>query len=164
MYQPRQHLSHKGFTLLELLVVVVIIAIAAGIVVPYAVSTSDLSVISAARMIACDLQYAQNAAITSQKPTTVTFDISGESYTLSNTSGVLIHPMNKSGYVINFSSQQGFGKLDIVSANFSAASSVTFDEMGSPDNAGTITLQAGPHVYYVSVAVATGKVTVSSGG
>lgn len=162
--QQGRNSTSIGFTLVELLVVIVVMAILAGMVIPYAVSTSDLEVVSAARIISSDLQYAQDVAITSQQLVTVTFNSSGESYTLSNASGVLIHPINKSAYMMDFSSQSGFAGLDVVSADFAGSNAVTFDELGSPDNAGTIVLQAGPHVYNVSVAAATGRVTVSMAG
>ena len=153
-----------AFTLVEILVVLVVLAIIAAVVGPYAVGTGDLAAISAARMLACDLQYAQDSAITTQLPVTVTFVASGESYELRNASGVLIHPMSKSAYTVNFSTQRGFGNLDLVSADFGGGPTVTFDELGSPDNGGSVTLQAGPHVYRVDVASATGKVTVTSIG
>ena len=63
-----------GFTLIEIMVVLVILAVAAAIVAPHVASTSDLEAVSAARMVACDLQYAQDTAITTQVPVTVTFD------------------------------------------------------------------------------------------
>ena len=158
--------ERAGFTLIELLVVLVIMAIAAGMVVPYAVSTGDLSVISAARMLSCDLQFAQNSAITSQQPVKVAIDPSAESYSLvwSNTSTPLIHPMNKSDYVVDFPSMRGLSELNVVSANFGGATDVIFDVLGSPDNAGSVTLQAGPNVYVVGVLTATGKVTVTRAG
>ena len=151
----------SGFTLAEIMVMVAIFAVAAAVIIPAAVSTTDFQAISAARMIAADLQYAQDQAITSQEPVTVTFDPATESYGLSNASGSLIHPMTKSVYDIDFRSRRGFGNLDLVSADFDGNKSVTFDELGSPDNAGVITLQAGPHLYRVEIAAATGKVTVA---
>ena len=156
--------GRHGFTLIEIVVVVVILAIAAAIVVPYVVATDDLEVISAARMVACDLQYAQDVAITSQLPVTVTFDTSGESYELTNASGTLVHPIKKSAYVISFAAQRGFEDLDVSAAAFGGGPTVTFDELGSPDNSGSVTLQAGSHVYQVDVAAATGKVTVNTVG
>jgi Tfp pilus assembly protein FimT len=145
-----------------MLMVMLVLAIVAAVTVPMAVGTSDMQVISAARMISADLQYAQNKAITSQQQVTVSFDISGESYSLSNASGELIHPMTKKAYVVDFRSREGFNSLDIVSANFGGSPSVVFDELGAPDSSGSITLQAGPHVYQISVATATGKVTVTA--
>jgi len=153
----------EAFTLLEILVVVVILAIAAAIVVP-AFSSSSLQAVSAARMITADLQYAQNVAITSQGPVTVTFDPADNSYSLSNASGLLIHPMNKGAYSIDFGSQSGFGQLGIVSASFGGTSAVTFDELGAPDSSGNVAVQAGASAYVINVAGITGRVTVAAVG
>lgn len=162
--RPRSSTPISGaFTLVELMVVVVIIGISAGMVIPFVSSGRDTAGLAAARMAVCDLQYAQNAAITAQAPVTVTFTPGGEFYTLSNESGPLIHPMNKTAYVVNFSTQRGFEGIDIVSASFNGAPAVVFDELGSPDNAGTVTVQAGAQVYVIAVAAATGKVTVAAG-
>lgn len=154
--------AQAGFTLIELMVVVMIMAIAAAVIVASSTGTDDVRATSAAKMIAVDLEYAQNVAITDQDPVTVTFDPAGESYALSNTSGALIHPMSKSAYITDFANMSGFESVNIVSANFSGNPSVTFDELGSPDNAGTVTVQAGSHAYRIAVAAATGKVTVTN--
>ncbi len=153
--------SNKAFTLTEVIVVVAIVAIAAAVVIPNAINTSDLQVISAARMVTTDLQYAQDQAITAQGPVTVTFDPNTERYTLSNASGTLIHPITKDAYVVDFRAQTGFGSVDIVSVNFGGANLVTFDELGTPNVAGTVILQAGPHVYTIDVAALTGRVTAT---
>jgi len=161
---PKAEPRVKGLTLVEIIVVLVILAIAAALVAPYALSTSDVQATAAARMIATDLQYAQNVAITTQTSTTITFDPAGESYTLSNASGPLIHPMTKSAYTVTFSADNGFGQLDLVSASFNGNPVVVFDELGGPGNSGTVTVQAGQYVYEVDVAPATGKVTVAASG
>ena len=164
----RQHAARRsnssGFTLAELIVVVVILAVAAGMVVPYAISTSDLSVVSAARILAADLEYAQNLAITTQQSVIVSFDVANETYSLSNASGVLDHPINKRPYVVSFPSLRGFEGVNVVSAGYGGQAEVTFDVVGSPDDGGTTVLQAGAHTYVVSVAPATGRVTVSPVG
>jgi len=151
----------RGFTLAEVLVVVVVLAVMGALVLPHAVGTTDMQVISAARMVTADLEYAQNQAITTQAPVTVTFTPSEERYALSNASGPLIHPMTNEAYETDFTARRGFEELDMVSASFGGAASVTFDELGAPENAGTVRLQAGAHVCDVSVAAATGKVSVT---
>jgi len=146
------------------MVVIMILAIVGAVVIPQAIGTKDLQVMSAARMFATDLQYAQDTAITSQVPITVTIDTNAESYALSNASGTLEHPITKSDYVVDFAARKGFESVDVVSTDFGGSHTIAFDEMGSPDNAGTITLRAGSHVYRVTVAAATGKVTVIASG
>lgn len=141
--------------------VVVIVGIVAAVVIPNAISTSDLQVMSAARMVTTDLQYAQDTAITSQTSVSVVFQPTGETYRLRNTSGDLIHPITKDVYNVDFTSLRGFGEVDVVSASFSGASTVTFDELGTPNAGGTVVLRAGPHVYTITVAAVTGTVTVT---
>lgn len=150
-----------GFTLIELLVVVVLLAITGAMVVPMFFGMGGVQAMSASRVIASDLQYAQNVAVTSQEPVTVTFNTTGETYQLSNASGPLKHPMTNADYLVDLRGQDGFDQLNIVSASFQGSASVTFDELGSPDNGGSVTLQGGSEVYQVAVAPVTGTVTVA---
>ena len=152
--------SH-GFTLVELIVVLIIIAIAAVMVVPYAVGTSSLQAQSAARVVMTDLEYAQNHAIVTQSPVTVTFSVAGNSYTVSNESGTLIHPITKQAYVVDFDTSRGFDSVSLESVDFGGTAVVTFDALGAPDNNGTVTVVAGPHAYSVAVAPVSGRVTVT---
>ena len=163
---PRNPSARRGgFTLAEVIVVAVILAIGAGVVIPYAVSMGDLTVVSAARMIACDLQYAQSTAVTTQDPITVTFNPATDGYLLTSVvasqSVPLNHPINKSDYLVLFPQVRGFEELDISGASFGGGPAVTFDEMGSPDNSGAISLAAGSHMATVTVSPGTGNVTVS---
>lgn len=159
----------EGLTLIEVLMVLLIIAIAAAIVIPNVVDTNDIQVVSAARMLASDLQYAQDDAITTQSPVTLTFDTNNESYQLSNASGLLKHPINKADdYKIEFKKTQSLQNVDIVSVDFGGTNAVTFDMVGAPSSVSTgsgghnIVLQAGSNVFYLDVAPATGKVTVTA--
>lgn len=157
--------SPAGFTLVELLVVVIVLAIIGAMVAPMMVGATSVEAVSAARMIAADLQYAQNVAITTQSPVKVTFYPALEKYDLvSNASGLLKHPMTKADYVVDFRSRTDLGHADIVSANFASSSLVTFDELGSPDNGGAVTVQAGAQLYRVDVAPVTGVVSVTAIG
>lgn len=154
-----------GFTLVEMMVVMVILAIAAAVVIPLAMDSTSTQALAAARMVAADLQYAQSAAITFQMPITMTFSTSNESYTLKDPNGTtLTHPVQRSAYAINFASQSGMNEVEIVSASFGSGQSVTFDEMGTPASPGTVRLQAGPYIYDITVAAATGRITVSTVG
>jgi len=164
MQRPaRRRSSPHGVTMIELMVVVVILAIVAAMTVPLFVGASDMEAVSAARVVSTDLQYAQNVAITSQSPVKVTFDPANETYDLySNASGPLKHPMTKADYVVDFGSQSDFSHVDIVSASFGGSKVVTFDELGSPDNGGSVTIRSGAEIYRIDVAPVTGTVTVTS--
>jgi len=144
------------------MLVVLIVGIIAAMVIPSALNTADLQALSAARMLATDLQYAQDTAITSQTPVTVTVNPNAESYFLSNASGTLIHPITKGAYVVDFRSMQGFTAVNVVSANFGGTGQVSFDEVGTPSQAGSVVIQGGPSVYTVTVSAVTGRVTASS--
>lgn len=163
----------RGWTLVEILVVLTIMGIAAGVVVPMFGSNDDMEARSAARMIAADLQFAQNTAITTQTNAhgpvagvKVVFAPSATgvgSYRLiydDNESSTLKNPITGSDYNVVFSSGSGFGSLRLSQTTF-AANTVEFDATGAPSSAGSVTVQAGQTVYRVDVAASTGKVTVT---
>jgi prepilin-type N-terminal cleavage/methylation domain-containing protein len=164
------HQSRKnriaGFTLIELIIVVIVLAIISLVAVPYASSGADIKVLAAARTLASDIQYAQDLAITSQVPISVFFNISSNSYYLFNTSTsqTVNNPISKSAYTVDFSSKHGVSGVDIVSADFSGATRITFDCYGSPENAGSVVLGYDWASYTISVSAVTGKVTVTAGG
>ncbi|HWP41142.1 MAG TPA: prepilin-type N-terminal cleavage/methylation domain-containing protein, partial [Tepidisphaeraceae bacterium] len=95
------HSSHPrgGFTLVEILAVVVILGIASAIIIPQIGTRDDLVASAAARVVMADLIYAQNRAIAMQKKHFVQFV--GQQYTLmtraSDTSPLtaITHPVNK---------------------------------------------------------------------
>jgi type II secretory pathway pseudopilin PulG len=155
--------SPGAFTLVELIVVLLVMAVTAAMVVPY-VSGGESQAVSAARLAASDLQYAQSLAVTTQAPVTVTFNVAQQKYTLSNASGALNHPMTGKPYVVQYSATRGYEGVSIVSAAFGAGATVTFDATGAPDSAGTVTLRAGTSAYRLDVAAATGNVTVAWAG
>jgi general secretion pathway protein H len=161
---------HAAFTLVEMIVVVVILAIAAAVIVPSFAGANSMKAVSGARMIANDLEYAQNYAIATGSPVTVTFkdwnDANANSYVLSNTSGVLSHPITKTDYRIVFSSSAGLNGLQIRSASFDGDPDVTFDALGAPDNTedGTVRVRFSDQQYTVTVGPVTGRVTVTTTG
>ena len=166
---------YKGFTLVELIIVVVILGIAAAIAVPMLSSAADMQVRSAANRIAADLDYAKGLAITHQSRYSVVFDVSGESYEIQDENGDPIdNPVNPgSTFVVDFSADSRLSQVNIVTADFDSDSSdaITFDYLGSPYhgtstlaadalNSGTITLQADNFTLYVKTEPVTGYVTI----
>ncbi len=158
--QRRGASAADGFSLVELLVMTAVLIVAMAIVVPMLGSSSYSVSRAGARRLASDMQYAQDYAISSQKDVTVSFDLASESYSLSNESGVLIHPITNSDYEIVFSSISELANLDIVST--AGGGSVTFDTGGVPDVGVTITLRAADSLFYVKVSAVTGTVSVEA--
>jgi len=151
-----------GFTALELLIVVVIIAIAALTTVPMMSSAGSLQIRSAANMIAADLEYAKSMAISRGQNFSVVFYPNTESYEVKDQSGsVILHPVKKGfPYTINFQNDSRLNKVNITGADFGANPSVRFDCLGSPDNGGTISLLAGGTSVTVRVEPVTGYISI----
>jgi prepilin-type N-terminal cleavage/methylation domain-containing protein len=152
----------RGFTAVELLVVVVIMAIAALTVVPMMSSASSMQLRSAANMIMADLEYAKSMAISRGQNYSVVFDENAESYSIEDqSSSVIPHPVKKGfDYIIDFQNDSRLNKVNIADADFDSTSSVQFDCLGSPDNGGTISLQAGSMTMIVRVEPITGYIRV----
>jgi len=149
--------------LVEILVVLVVMGIAAAIIVPRVSTMGDIQVASVARTILANMQYAQNEAIVTQRPTTVTFDTTRHEYELTDVDGVVLtHPVTKASFVVAFPGTRGTEKVRIVSANFGGTPQVTFDSLGSPDNGGEVSVEADGHTYRIIVAPVTGKISVAN--
>jgi prepilin-type N-terminal cleavage/methylation domain-containing protein len=161
--------SIKGFTLVELLIVIAIISIAALTAIPMMSSAAGMQIRSAANMLTADLEYAKSMAISRAQYFSVIFDVSAESYRIEDQYGNLLpHPVKKGfNYIIDFQNDGRLNKVDIVSVDFDTTSKITFDYLGSPYNgtggplnSGVINLQAGGTTTTVAVEPVTGYVSI----
>src|SRR5688572_11899484 len=169
-----------GFTLVEILVVVIILGIAGAIIVPNLGTRDDLKAAAAARVIMADLIYAQNLAITSQGNRYVSFDTVNQQYSVTDAAGGIIqHPVNQVPYIQKFggTSNSSLPALKLVSTNFVGPSGVKqniigFDELGTPLvcnplgvtqplSSGTMTIQAGKFKLKVDIEPYTGQISVN---
>src|SRR4051812_48658675 len=101
------HFRRSGFTLVEILAVVVIIGIASAIVIPQIGNRDDLKGAAAARVLVADLIYAQNLAVATQSTTYVKFDTANNKYTIltaasSGGDTIAKHPLTQQNYVVMF--------------------------------------------------------------
>ena len=192
---PARHRAHAhrrgrgGFTLVEILAVVVILGIASAIIIPQIGTRDDMRVKAATRTLIADLIYAQNLAISTGQVVYVRFDVAANKYSLitnpanakADKGDLVTHPITQGGYVTQFgSSARGWEQVKINSAvmngidiNFKNEFTVGFDEIGSPhvwcydvdqrnDLAdGSVVLKAGQFSTTVTVSAATGEILVN---
>jgi len=158
-----------GFTLIELMIVIVIIGITAAIAVPLMSSAASVQIRAAGGIVAADLEYAKSRAIATGQQHKVVFDVGNDSYEIRKvvnlTDEAIEHPVTKKNqYAVNFATDGRLDRVSINSASFGGTSTVTFDSLGSPVGLlaeGTVVLQAGGISRTVKVEAVTGFISVS---
>jgi prepilin-type N-terminal cleavage/methylation domain-containing protein len=142
-----------GFTLIEIIIVIVILAIAAMTAIPMLSSAGSVQIRSAANMIAADLEYAKSMAISRGQDYSVEFDESSESYSIykEGDASPIDHPVKKGfPYTIDFKNDGRLNKVDI-----------TFNCLGSPYYGGTINLNADGSTATITVEPVTGYISIN---
>jgi prepilin-type N-terminal cleavage/methylation domain-containing protein len=182
----------RGFTLVELIIVVLVLAVLAGMATPLMAGSLDRSRISSIGLeVATAVRYARDTAMGTAQPCRVTFDTAAETVQVEcltfkriadlNDSGqteidedwvespseveyqAVTHPEDRDAdYTIDYTSGTRFGGVDVVSATFGVDNFVTFDFSGQPTSAGQTVITYGAHQITIAVEAATGKVTVQS--
>ena len=152
----------RGFTLIEIVIMVVIIAIAALTAVPMMSSAASMQIRSAANMITADIEYAKSMAISRGQDFSVVFDENANSYRIEDQDGNIIpHPVKKGfDYAINFQNDSRLNKVDITNIDFNTTNRVQFNCLGSPDYGGTISLDADGTTVTITVEPVTGFISV----
>jgi prepilin-type N-terminal cleavage/methylation domain-containing protein len=171
----------RGFTLVEILCVVVILGIAAAVVVPNLGTHNDQIVTAGARVVMADLMYAQNVAIVTQSMHYVSFDTTNQKYTLTSTAPNVTpvvydtNPTTQANYVTAFSSSpnQYLKTVALQTVSCDGKTCLAFDELGQPYsvdpasgtatlliNAATIPVKCGTFTMTVSVEPYTGALSV----
>ena len=156
-----------GFTIIEILIVVVILAVVAMTAIPMISSAASIQVRSAASMIAADLEYAKSLAISKGASFSVVFDTVTDSYKIvkivDGEVETISHPVKKGfDYVVDLQ-DEGLERVEISSADFGGDCQVRFDYLGSPSpyNGGDVVVRAAGDTVTISVEPVTGYVTVT---
>ena len=160
-----------GFTLIEVLMVVAIIAIAGAVVVPQMLQAGTFHSQAAARVVIADLLYAQNDAIAAQAPRRIVFEPNLNRYRLTDEQGTTLTANWMSGgdaganYLVDFAADRRFSGVQITLADFADTTTLEFDDLGAPSSGGSVELTSltSTNVQYrINVAPFTGRVTIES--
>jgi prepilin-type N-terminal cleavage/methylation domain-containing protein len=169
-----RHTRH-AFTLIEVLVTVSILAIAAAMVIPAMGTTGVLKVQGAIRQIVSDITFAQADAISLQQGRAVKFDPTSNSYRVIQVIGSTVDNSNtlydpsRVGGRFNVSLNDGdFGGATIVSTTL-GNDTLIFDDMGTPvttaggntpSTGGKIVIITAESRHEVLVEAYTGRTTI----
>jgi prepilin-type N-terminal cleavage/methylation domain-containing protein len=168
----------SAFTMIEIMCVVTIMAIAAALVFVGMTSDGYVNAKAGARTIVADLLMAQNTAIATQSSVFVTFNatsstsagVAADSYALcsaiSPTATFLTNPVTQANYQVNWGSQA----WSVSGVSFGGATSMEFNTLGAPMSSGstpsaitsasTVTVSSGGYSVTITVQPYTGDITV----
>jgi len=159
-----------ALTLIEILIVILILAIAAMIVVPGIGSAADVQATSAARVLQADLEVVRSLALTKQQSYSLVFSPDKQSYkVVANYTGVAYasavaigHPVNAGKlFEVTLARLNGMSSVTVTTVSFGGQTYVTFLPQGDPVAAGSVTIQSGSVVMVVAVEGLTGVVTAT---
>jgi len=164
----------KGFTLAEVIVVVVILGIAATVIIPMISDTSGMRVTSAARHISSTLLFAQTSAISTQQPLQVVFDDDAETYEVQDEDGTVVPDPVIPGKSLrtDYLNDPRLQNITLETADFDGGGKIWFDRLGMPYsgpdkdnltalNDGSISVQSGNNVMTITVEPITGRILIN---
>jgi prepilin-type N-terminal cleavage/methylation domain-containing protein len=159
----------RGYTLIELLIVIAMLGIAGALVIPSMGSTDVLRVQATVRAIVADINVAQSDALAHQQPRALIFDPATNTYVVIEVPGSTIEPTGNTIKLVDLNDRRRFHNSRLVSADFSGDPVLIFDELGgpvtdvggnTPSSGGTIVISGSGSVFNINVEAYTGRVSV----
>ncbi len=180
----------RSYTLIELIMVLAVLALAAAVLVPNMVGGDSLRVQAAVRLIISDLSYAQSDALANQQFRRVVFYDNGDGYCILNVPNeafvtpadlespaalnlYIYDPLGSRGqYIVNFAKDNRFEGVTLSAITLDGVvladrPEITYDELGGtivpggiPGIGGTIVVSMADVSYQINIAPFTGKMTV----
>lgn len=169
--------NRTGYTLIEVLIVVVAMGIAGAVVIPSMGGAHVLKVQAAVRSVVADITFAQMDALGYQEPRGIVFDDEDNSYTLIRITDsdidldtdALYDPKGPDQrYTVDLDDHD-FGGAVISAIDLNGGNVLIFDEIGGPvaeagsdalSSGGSVTITAPSGRFRIDIAAFTGRVTV----
>jgi hypothetical protein len=131
----------QGFTLLDLLLALIAIAIVASLAIPAYFANPKVTLENAGILLAHDLRAAQNRAAYFAEPCLFVFMEEGRGYQVTDKDGdILIHQSTQLGFVRRYAEDGVFEGVEILKIEAGGDMQINFDAQGRPLEGARITL------------------------
>ena len=165
---PADLCRDRAFTLIELLMVMVLIGIAFGLALPMMGDSKELRLRAAARMLAADIEFAQNESIAhGDDSRLIKFDTTEHEYwiaTVSDPDTPITDLVRKEPFLVSFGTGRASGTsgVTIQSISLGGDDELRFNAYGVPDQTtdASVTLACGPATMTIQVAAGSGEVSI----
>jgi len=179
----------RSYTLIELIMVMAVLALAAALLVPNIAGSDTMKLQAAVRLLIADLSFAQSDALANQEFRRVVFYDDGSGYCIIvvgegeptpadlDDANYVYDPLGTMGqYIVDFTSDKRFEGVSISAANIDNIlviedrPEITYDLMGGtvlstsaslPGEGGSVTMSYKDASYQIDIAAFTGKLTVT---
>jgi prepilin-type N-terminal cleavage/methylation domain-containing protein len=134
--------SSQGFTLIEVVMVVVIVGILAVVAIPRFQAINAIKLSAAAKKIVSDIRYVQALAVSAHDTYGLTFETSQELYNVTRIrdNTFVKDPYSRSNFTVDFKTDPVYMGTEITSVNFGNANRLQFDWQATPQNRTNVSL------------------------
>lgn len=161
--------TRSGYTLIEVLIVVTVLGIAAALSVPAFNQTGVFQVQASLRTIVSDIAELQSDALATQQGRAIVFNSSQNSYTMCRVPGTSVDPA-VDGIDTRVIGGAMYGNAIIRNVSFNNSQTLIFDELGAPVSAagsntpaadGSLEVIGSGQTFKITVQGYTGRVVVT---
>jgi prepilin-type N-terminal cleavage/methylation domain-containing protein len=155
----------RGFTLIEVVMVIVIVGILTAIAIPRFQAFYAVKLDGAAKKLISDIRYVQQIAISNHTSTRIVFDSAAERYRAeeesprgSNFWRAISSPFMSGSMITDFTNDPQYAGVNITGPSFGSSSTLMFDWRGQPVSGGEVTLSYRDNTRRIEVVATTGQV------